>query len=581
MTGTSPLCDKMATTGPYRSPGVDLTVLKETISSDINEFIAGSELGLNRLIEMNLALFERVKALENDLERVCSLLQARNGKIDLLHQELDLLKHENDMLVLKIASVDDSTRATNLRVEGVVESQNENLKKEIAECLSKSGVTCNVGDIDFARRIGKYKQGQNRPVLVRLQREGLRHAILINKAKISQNSPTSIWVNDDVSDVTRSLRKKVRDVVYLAKQNGISDIKIHSDGVIIDNKKYHHSDLDLLPPNISVSKAKSREEEDDIFFQGEESPFSNFYPAVIHDEEGRVFHNLEQAFQFKKAKRHGMILLANKIARTRNPVVVKRLSKKIQPSKEWREAEEGIMAELLMAKFTQNRELARILACTGEKQLHEATTDRKWAIGCSLSSRALSTEEWRGKDLLGQLLENTREAIRSTLEVSYDPLPDDEGEDSDDYEECESDGESTMELSGRSTLSSLTSSQTSVPVPAIQSSSSSPQSTPPSSSSPAPLLDAPVEQSQVAVSSQSTQPAHSPTLPNGKDQLSAPASNQPIAAQPVTKKQRNPYRNSSDNSTTGSQPLDSSSQQNPASPTRKSRRAKRPDYKDK
>lgn len=90
---------------------------------------------------------------------------------------MDLLKHENDMLTLKIASVDDSTRAMNLRVEGVPESQNENIKKEILVRL-----------------------------LVRLQREGLRHAILTNKAKISQNSPTTIWVNDNVSDVTRSLR---------------------------------------------------------------------------------------------------------------------------------------------------------------------------------------------------------------------------------------------------------------------------------------------------------------------------------------------------------------------------------------
>lgn len=409
----------MAAVNLYRAPSADLVALKAVISADMNEFIAGSEQGLNSLIEMNLTLFERLNTLTNEFSRVSSLLQGRDRKIDLLFQEIGLLKHENDLLSHRIALVDDSTRVMNLRVEGVAELQNENIKQVTADCLSVSGVKCSVGDIDFARRVGKYKQGQTRPIVVRLQREGLRNAILYNKAKISQNSPTPIWVNDDVSDVTRSQRKKVRDVVYLAKQNGITDIKIHSDGVIIENNKYHHNDLDLLPPNISVSKAKSREEEDDIFFQGEESPLSNFYPTVITDEEGRIFHNLEQAFQFKKAKRHGKILLANKIARTRNPTVVKRLSKKIQTSKEWREAEEGIMAELLMAKFSKNADMARFLLGTGEKQLHEATTDRKWAIGCSLSSRALSMEEWKGNDLLGQLLENTREALRVTLGTSY------------------------------------------------------------------------------------------------------------------------------------------------------------------
>lgn len=122
------------------------------------------------------------------------------------------MEHENGLLLLKIAMVDDTTRLLNLRVDGVEETQNENLKQTIADCLSKSGVTCNVGDIDYARRQGKYKQGQNRPILVRLQRVGLRNAIFFNKAKINQNSDTRIWVNDNVSDVTQVHRKKVRDV---------------------------------------------------------------------------------------------------------------------------------------------------------------------------------------------------------------------------------------------------------------------------------------------------------------------------------------------------------------------------------
>lgn len=591
----------MADVSPYRSPYVDLAVLKSAIYSDLNEFVAGSEHGLNILVEMNLALFERLNTLENDHSRICSMLQARDGKIDLLHQELDLLKHENDMLALKIASVDDSTRAMNLRVEGVPELQNENIKKVIADCLSKSGVSCTVGDIDFARRLGKAKQGQNRPILVRLQREGLRHAILTNKAKINQNSPETVWVNDDVSDVTRSLRKKVRDVVYLAKQNGISDIKIHSDGVIIDSIKYHHSDLDLLPPLISVQKAKSREEEDDIFFQGEESPFSNFYPSTITDEEGRVFHNLEQAFQFKKAMRHGKILLANKIARTRNPVVVKRLSKKIQPSKEWRQVEQDIMAELLMAKFSQNGDLAKVLLQTGEKQLHEATTDRIWAIGCGLSSRALTNEEWKGKDLLGQLLENTREAIRSALgpnlvasqEGSPDaflPLSDDEDDVSDCYEECEGDGvnvgydqtpllSASAPLIAQSTSSQLPPSHTQAPstdIPADQSQ--------PASSNTGQAVPSQLDQSQPAssnlgqaASSQSGQATCPPTVSHETNH----APDQPTATQALTKKQRNPYRKPSASTAVGSETSNSSSQQSVTSPARKSRRGRKPENKDK
>lgn len=145
----------MADSSPYKSSLVDLSVLKGAIETDMTEFVAGSEQGVKSLIEMNLTLFERLNTLENNQSRLCSLLETRDGKIDRLLQELNVLKYENDALSLKIATVDDSTRIMNLRIEGLVESQNENIKQATANCLSRSGVTCSIADIDFARRIGK------------------------------------------------------------------------------------------------------------------------------------------------------------------------------------------------------------------------------------------------------------------------------------------------------------------------------------------------------------------------------------------------------------------------------------------
>lgn len=145
----------MADSSPYKSSLVDLSVLKGAIETDMTEFVAGSEQGVKSLIEMNLTLFERLNTLENNQSRLCSLLETRDGKIDRLLQELNVLKYENDALSLKIATVDDSTRIMNLRIEGLVESQNENIKQATADSLSRSGVTCSIADIDFARRIGK------------------------------------------------------------------------------------------------------------------------------------------------------------------------------------------------------------------------------------------------------------------------------------------------------------------------------------------------------------------------------------------------------------------------------------------
>lgn len=304
--------------------------------------------------------------------------------------------------------------------------------------------------------MGKYRQGQTRPILVRLTREGLRNAILYNKANVSRNSNPPVWVNDDISEVTRKQRKRTRDVAFLAKIKGI-DVKVHSDGIIVGNEKFHHSDLDLLPHNLSTQKATTRVDDDDIFFQGEESPFSNFHPCMIADNNGQIFFNAEQLFQYRRAKSHGKFSIAAKMLKTRNNAELLRLAKKIQPSNEWRSEEEGIMADILMLKFTQNKDLGKALINTGNRQLHEATGNRKWAVGYEISSKGLTENEWRGGDLLGQLLENTREAIRAVYgpaaptsltrdstglsqvasDQSTTPLPeDDEDDEPSDYEEC-------------------------------------------------------------------------------------------------------------------------------------------------
>lgn len=114
-----------------------------------------------------------------------------------------------------------------------------------------------------------------------------------------------IWVNDDVSEETRAHRKTVRDVAALAKHLGNNNIKVHGDGLVIGPNKYRHDKLDLLPPNLSVSKAKLRDEDTGIYFQGENSPYSNFYNSRFQDKQGQTYENVEQAFQHKKALAHG------------------------------------------------------------------------------------------------------------------------------------------------------------------------------------------------------------------------------------------------------------------------------------
>lgn len=299
-----------------------------------------------------------------------------------------------------------------LRIEGVSEFLNENLNMRVATILSGTGVNCTVYDIDYTRRIGSYKEGHSRPILVRFIKEAKRNAILYNRALINRNKTSNfIWISDDVSDVTRRHRKSVRDIAALANKNGTQNIRVHGDGLILDNIKYRHNELDLLPPAFSIEKAKTRESETDVFFQSEFSPFSNFYHSNFSEENGVIYYSAEQAFQSKKARFHGKLQLANKIMCERNPYDIKKMSKDIPTSKEWVDKEHEVMLNILRNKYQQNPGLATTLVNTGQRKLHEATGDRKWAIGAELASKSLLNSDWNGQDMMGKLLESVRSEL--------------------------------------------------------------------------------------------------------------------------------------------------------------------------
>lgn len=388
----------------------------EIIFNDLTNLISGDTDAIQSVVDLFITLFNKIQAHEIEAENTAQIILETNQKLAAIDTELRYTKNENETMRHKLSLTDDATRTMYLRLEGLSEENNANLPLKVANSLSKTGVTCTVTDIDYVRRVGKYKEGEARPILVRFVREGKRNSILYNRANINKNKQRNdplMWVNDDVSEETRRNRKSVRDIATLAKQTGITGLKIHGDGIILNNNKYKHDELDLLPPSLSLQKAKSREEENDIYFQGEESPFSNFHHSRFSDDQGQVYENIEQAFQYKKAKANGKLSIANKILATRDPIEIKKLSKQIPNTKEWNRDEEGLMKNLVTAKFTQNKHLGRLLIKTGDKQLHESTSNKKWGTGAELSSKALLTGNWDGQDLLGQLIEEVRNELKT------------------------------------------------------------------------------------------------------------------------------------------------------------------------
>lgn len=386
----------------------------DMIHSDLSGMVSGDTHATQSMVDLFIMLFNKIEAHEIEVENTAQIILESNQRLTALETELKYVKNENEMLRHQLAITEDATHTMYLRLEGLSEGLNNNLPLNVANCLSKTGVSCTVNDLDHVKRIGKFKEGQIRPILIRFMKEGKRNTILYNRANLNKNKLRDdplMWINDDVSEDTRRKRKAVRDIATLAKRKGIPGLKVHGDGLIYNNCKYKHEDLDLLPPDISLSQAKSREEESGIYFQGEASPYSNFYNARFSDEQGQVFENVEQAYQYKKALFHGKLLIADKIGSTRNPYEIKRLAKQLPSNKDWLKEERSIMKGLVRNKFRQNRHLENMLIQSGDMQFHESTSDPKWGTGAELSSKALLNGEWTGQDVLGQVIEEVRNEL--------------------------------------------------------------------------------------------------------------------------------------------------------------------------
>lgn len=75
------------------------------------------------------------------------------------------------------------------------------------------------------------------------------------------------------------------------------------------------------------------------------------------------------------------------------------------------------------AKYESNRLLSIKLLETGGKPLIEAATDPYWGANASISSKAISTNKWKGANRFGILLSEYRDQLRRELGLP-EPVPD-------------------------------------------------------------------------------------------------------------------------------------------------------------
>lgn len=124
----------------------------------------------------------------------------------------------------------------------------------------------------------------------------------------------------------------------------------------------------------------------------------------------------EQAFMILKALTFGDRETGGKILKARHPAEQKALGKLVKGYKDevWSHIRYELMLDVVYEKFRQNPTLASQMLNTGDRMFVEASpTDTIWGIGLAeTDDRILDKANWRGQNLLGDVLCQVRDRLR-------------------------------------------------------------------------------------------------------------------------------------------------------------------------
>src|SRR5262245_59455106 len=155
------------------------------------------------------------------------------------------------------------------------------------------------------------------------------------------------------------------------------------------------------------------------FFFTEASPFSQWFRCSFTAAEVR-FNCAEQYMMHGKALLFGDAAIAAEILAADHPRQHKALGRKVKGFDDavWKRERIAIVRAGSHAKFTQNAELRELLLATAPTTLVEASPyDKIWGIGLAASDpRAQDRAQWRGQNLLGQILTELRDELLRSRE---------------------------------------------------------------------------------------------------------------------------------------------------------------------
>eukprot|EP00475_Leptophrys_vorax_P023393 TRINITY_DN32019_c0_g1_i1.p1 TRINITY_DN32019_c0_g1~~TRINITY_DN32019_c0_g1_i1.p1 ORF type:complete len:210 (-),score=47.22 TRINITY_DN32019_c0_g1_i1:655-1284(-) len=162
------------------------------------------------------------------------------------------------------------------------------------------------------------------------------------------------------------------------------------------------------------------ETEEFVFFWKVPTIYSQWTRSVF-TVDGVQYINTEQWMMACKARLFKDEDTLCQILKADNPTDIKKLGRAVKhyDDQRWAEKRLELVIQGNIAKFQQNPEMLKELLSTGEKTFAEASPfDRIWGIGMSAKDPdVLNPSKWKGLNLLGKALVETRSFLRAAASV--------------------------------------------------------------------------------------------------------------------------------------------------------------------
>ncbi len=387
------------------------------------------EENLSKILETMTELKTTVSDLKHTVElsldtsRQATQQAAENkAQIEALQIELDREKLHNAKLSSKLdatcerlVKLESQSRRDNLLFDGIEECDpNEDCTQTLRSILKAKLLISNADQVQIVRchRLGPKRENPRRPrtIIVKFHWYGDRMAVW-NQRKTLKG--TQIYMNEDFPKEIQERRRILAPVAKKARGMGKTAF-LNVDTLILDGTKYTVAEVSKLPTELCPAQiATPHVSEDAVAFFSSQSPLSNFFqsPFVLN---GVTYDCVERYYQKAKAEFFNDQLAAISIMRADTARECYRQGRNLEQKRDvssWRQQKATeVMYKGLTAKFSQSTYLKHFLLYTEDKTLIEANpNDRYWSCGLGLKNPLVaSKEDWRGENVLGNLLMKVR-----------------------------------------------------------------------------------------------------------------------------------------------------------------------------